>query len=101
MAIPRRNLNGPSGPTFAHLHAYTLAAYTAAGTQAAAVDDVVTLDATGNWYVEMAPNDTTKRLGIVRKIELDAVSTAVGYVVVEWLDAIRSVQVNTDDATSV
>jgi hypothetical protein len=101
MAMPRRDLNGPAGDSFAHTHACTLADYSAAGTTTPVVGDVVTVSATGNWFVKRAGDGVTKRLGIVRKIELAPVSTATGYVDVEWLDANRVVEVDTDDATTV
>jgi hypothetical protein len=102
MAVPRRNMNGPAGRTgLVHLHACTLAAYTAGGATAPAVGDIVTIDTTGNWYVERAPDNATKRLGQVTKIELAPSGTDVGYVVVEWFDCERVVEVDTDDATSV
>lgn len=101
MAVPRRNLNGPAGPSFAHAAACTLADYTAAGTTTPVVGDLVTVTATGNWFVARVANDVTKRLGIVRKIELAPVSSSVGYLVVEWLDAHRVVELDTDDATTV
>lgn len=101
MAMPRRNLNGPAGDSFVHAHAYTLAGYSVAGTYAAAVGDIVTPDATGDWYVERAADNTAKHLGIVTKIELAATGTAVGYLVVEWFDAVRVVAIPTDDAATV
>jgi hypothetical protein len=101
MAVPRRNLNGAAGPGFAHLHACTLADYTVAGTTTPVVGDIVVVSATGNWYVSRAANDIAKRLGEVVKIELAPTGTAVGYLVVEWHDAIRVVTVTTDDETSV
>jgi hypothetical protein len=101
MAYPRRNMNGPAGPTFAHSHACTLADYTAAGTTTPAVGDIVTPSATGNWYVKRAANDTTKRLGEVTGIELAPLGTAVGYIDVEWFDAERVVELDTDDESTV
>lgn len=100
MAIPRRNLNGPAGPTFAHLHSATLADYSAAGTYTPAVGDIVTVSANANWAVKLAPDDTTKRLGEVTKVELAPTDSATGYVVVEWFDAERVVEVDVDDATT-
>ena len=96
-----RNLNGPAGESFVHLHAYTLADYTAAGTTAAAVGDIVTPSVTGNWYVTRAADNATKRLGKVTKVELAASGSAVGYLVVSWIDAYRVVELDCDDATTV
>lgn len=102
MAVPRRNLNGPAGDAgLTHLHACTLADYTAAGTTTPVVGDIVTPSSAGNWYVKRAADNATKRLGEVRKIELDPTGSAVGYLVVEWFDAERVVEVDTDDATTV
>jgi hypothetical protein len=101
MAVPQRNLNGEVGPELTHLHACTLADYTVAGTTTPVVGDIVVVSATGNWYVKRAANDTTKRLGEITKIELAPTGTAAGYLMVKWLDAIRVVEVDTDDATTV
>ena len=100
MAVPLRNLNGEAGPEFTHLHSYKLADYTAAGTYAGAVGDIVTVSSDHNWAVEIAGDDTTKRLGEVTKIELAASGTAAGYLMVRWFDAMRVVEVDSDDATS-
>lgn len=96
-----RTLNGPAGESFSHLHAFTLADYTAAGTTAAVVGDIVTPSVTGNWYVTRAADNATKRLGRVTKIELAGSGTDLGYVVVSWIDAIRVVELDCDDATTV
>lgn len=100
MAIPLRSMNGKVGPELVLLHACTLADYTAGGTTTPTVGDYVTFSTTGNWYVKAAADNDTKRLGVVRKIELAPSGSAVGYVVVEWLDAVRTVEVPTDDLTT-
>lgn len=89
------------GPMIRTLCACTLADYTAGGTATPAVDDIVTLSSTGNHYVKIAPDDTTKRLGRVVKIETAPVSTTVGYISVEWLDINRFVECATDDLSTV
>jgi hypothetical protein len=81
--------------------ACTLADYTAAGTTTPVVGDIVTPTSTGNWYVARAGDDVTKRLGRVTKIDLAPVSTALGYITVEWLDAIRVCELDTDDLSTV
>lgn len=96
-----RNLNGAAGDVFVHLHACTLADYTAAGTTTPVVGDYVSVSATGNWYVSRTADNVTKRIGVVRKIELAPVSTSLGYLTVAWCDAIRVVELDTDDATTV
>src|SRR4051794_36005280 len=85
------------GARLATLNACTLADYAASGTTAPVVDDVVTVSTTGNWYVKRAPDNTTGKLGKVTKVELAPAGTALGYVAVEWLDAIRVVELTTDD----
>ena len=85
------------GPPLRTLCAYTLVDYTAAGTTAAAVDDVVVFSTTGNWYVKRAPDNAVSFFGKVVKIEKAAVGTAVGYVMVEWYDVVRFVRLTTDD----
>lgn len=97
MAYPIVSMVGKRGPELTLMHACTLADYTAGGTTVPEVDDIVTPSAGGNYYVKAAADDATKRLGIIRKVELAPSGTAPGYVVVEWLDAVRVVQVPTDD----
>lgn len=101
MSVPLRNLNGEVGPDLTHIAACTLADYTVAGTTTPVVGDIVEVSSTGNWYVKRAANDTTKRLGEVVKVELAPSGSALGYLVVRWLDAIRVVEVDVDDATTV
>ncbi len=55
------------------------------------VGDIVTFSGTANWYVARAPDTTGKLLGRVTKIEVAPVSTALGYIGVEWLDVERFV----------
>jgi len=81
--------------------AYTLADYTAAGTYDGEVGDIVMFSTAGNHYVKIAADDTTKRLGRVQKVEKAAVSTAVGYLVVDWFDVHRFVECTTDDLSTV
>lgn len=83
------------------LMATTLAVYTVAGTTTPVVGDIVTFDSGGNHYVARAADNVTKRIGRVTKIELAPVSTSVGYLVVEWLDVVRFVSVDTDDQSTV
>ena len=80
------------GVTLTTLCACTLADYTAAGTTTPAVDDLVTFSATGDWYVKRAPDNQTKLLGRVKKIELAPNGTNKGYITVEWLDVVRFVE---------
>lgn len=103
MAMPRRDLDGPAGPNgLAHLHSTTLANYTAAGTTPPAVGDIVTLGgADGNWSVERAADNAAKRLGEVTKIELAPTGSATGYLVVQWFDCERVIEVDTDDLSTV
>jgi hypothetical protein len=82
------------------MHAFTLADYTGGGTTVPVVGGIVTPSATGNYYVKAAANNDTHRLGVIVKIELAASGTARGYCVVKWLDAIRVVQVPTDDVST-
>lgn len=96
-----RNLNGAAGDVFVHLHACTLADYTVAGTTTPVVGDYVSVSATGNWYVSRTADNVTKRIGIVRKIELAPSGTALGYLVVSWIDGIRVVELDCDDATTI
>lgn len=100
MSVPLRNLNGEAGEDFTHLHACTLADYSAAGTTTPVVGDAVEVSSTGNWYVKRAADDRSKRMGEVVKVELAPVSTSVGYLVIRWYDAIRVVELDSDDATS-
>lgn len=97
MAYPTVGLVGARGPALVLEHACTLADYTAGGTTTPEVDDIVTPSAGGNYYVKAAADDATKRLGRIVKVDKAPTGTAVGYVTVEWLDAIRVVQVPTDD----
>ena len=99
MAYPIVSPNGPCGPSLVLVHPCTLADYTAGGVTTPAVDDIVIISAGGNWYVKEAADDDTKRIGRITKVELAPAGTAVGYVVVEWLDAIRVVRVAVDDLT--
>lgn len=81
--------------------ACTLADYTVAGTTTPVIGDIVTPTTTGNHYVARAPDNQTKLLGRVTKIELAPLSTALGYLVVEWLDVERFVVVDCDDMTTM
>lgn len=89
------------GGTLTTLCACTLADYTAAGTTTPVVGDIVATSTTGNWYVSRAADNATKKLGRVTKVDLAPAGTALGYVVVEWLDAIRVVVLDTDDLSTV
>lgn len=100
MAIPQRNLNGPAGEDFTHLHVCTLTDYTAAGTTVPVVGDIVEHSTTGNWYVKRAADDLTGRMGEITKIELAPSGSDLGYVVVSWFDALRIVELDCDDATT-
>lgn len=102
MATTTANQLAPAGRKgLVHLHACTLAAYTAAGNTTPVKGDLVTIDTTGNYYVERAPDNTTKRLGEVVQIDTAPVGSAVGYVVVEWYDAERIIECTTDDLSTV
>ena len=96
-ANPRIQSLSDIGPSLRTLMSYTLADYAAAGTYAGAVGDIVTFSSTGNWYCKIAPDDTTKRLGVVRKVEKAAAGTNLGYLVVEWFDIYKFVKLTTDD----
>src|SRR5207247_1278514 len=89
------------GSLCATLMAYTLADYSAAGTYAGAAADVVTLSTTGNQYVKLAPDNQAKLIGRVASVALAAAATAVGYLVVEWLDIERFVVVDCDDMSTM
>lgn len=80
---------------------FTRADYSAAGTSDPAAGDIVTVSATGNWYVKLAPDDTAIRLGRITKLVSTGASAAVGKCVVEWLDVERLVVVDTDDLSTV
>lgn len=99
--LPVQNLDGAAGEPFTHAHRCTLADYTAGGATAPAVGDIVTPSGTGNWYVKRQANDVTKRMGEIIKIELAPSGSDEGLVVVEWFDAIRVVEVDTDDLSTV
>lgn len=88
------------GPDLRTVCAYTLTDYSAAGTVDAAVGDIVMFSTTGDWYVKLAADDTTKRMGQVEKVE-QAAGSGVGYLVIRWLDIVRFVVVATDDLSTV
>lgn len=90
-----------SGPDFRTSMKFTQADYTAAGTSDPAVGDLVTPSTTANWYVKVAPDNTTGKLGVIEKLEKSGASSAVGEVVVRWLDCIRFVELTTDDLATV
>jgi hypothetical protein len=94
-------MDGARGDTLETTNSVLLSSYTAGGTTAPVVGDLVMVSSTGNWRVVRAADDTTKRLGQVVKVELAPVGTALGYVVVRWLDAIRVVELLTDDLSTV
>jgi hypothetical protein len=98
---PRGLGTSDAGALVTTLCAYTLADYTSAGTQDPAVDDIVTLSSTGNHFVKMAPDNTTKRLGRVTRIDNKITGTATGHITVEWLDINRFVECDTDDLSTV
>jgi hypothetical protein len=79
----------------------TLADYTVAGTTTPAVGDIVTNSTTGNWYVARAPDNDTSFLGKVVKIEKAPTGTAIGQLVIEWLDVVRFLKLDTDDLSTV
>lgn len=88
------------GTLIATVMAYTLADYTSGGTYTAAVDDIVTFSSTGNHYVKIAPDDTTKRLGRVTKVVTAASGTAQGRLAVEWFDVRAFVRLPIDDLST-
>ncbi len=98
MSVPLRRLDGEAGNDLTFAARCTLADYTAAGTTTPVVGDIVTPSSTGDWYVTRQADNATKRFGEVIKIELAPVSTAVGFLVVRWLDAVRIVACTVDDA---
>jgi hypothetical protein len=98
---PRGQALTDIGEAITTLGAYTLADYTAGGTTQPAVNDIVTFSATGNWYVKRCPDNQTSKLGQVKKIEKQASGTSVGYVVVQWLDVVRLVEVDCDDMSTM
>jgi hypothetical protein len=89
------------GPTLATLVACTLADYTAGGSTQPAVGDIVTFSATGNWYAKRAPDNDGSGLGRVTKIEKAPSGSELGYLVVEWFDVLRFVELTTDDQSTV
>jgi sulfate adenylyltransferase subunit 1 (EFTu-like GTPase family) len=60
---------------------------------------VVTNNTAANWGVEIAPDNDTSFLGKVVKVEKEA-GTGTGYVVVEWYDIVRFVELTTDDLST-
>jgi hypothetical protein len=98
---PRGLAMSDTGTLVTTLMTYTLADYTAAGTTAAAENDIVTFSTTGNHSVAIAPDNQALRLGRVKKVELAAADTAAGFLTVEWLDVERFVAVDTDDLATV
>jgi hypothetical protein len=98
---PRGQHVSDQGDLLVTLMACTLTDYTAAGTTTPVVGDAVTVSSTGNWYCKRAADNASSKMGRVTKIELAPVGSAVGYVVVEWFDAIRVVELNTDDLSTV
>jgi hypothetical protein len=88
--LPIADMGYPA-PTM--LMACTLADYTVAGTTTPVVGDLVTFSTTANFYVKRAPDNQTKWLGVVQKIDTAPSGTALGYIVVEWVDIIRFVSV--------
>jgi hypothetical protein len=103
--MPYTNPRGLSGSAIGEglrtLCACTLADYTASGTIAPAVGDIVTNSATGNWFAKRAPDNDLSFFGRVLKIEKAPVGAEQGRIVVEWLDVIRFVELSTDDLTTV
>lgn len=94
---PRSLPVADQGPTITTQGVCTLTDYTAAGTTTPVVGDIVTPSATGNWYVKRAADNDTKKLGRVTKIDLAPAGSALGALTVEWLDAIRVLELDTDD----
>lgn len=80
---------------------FTRVDYTAAGTSDPAEGDIVAISSTGNFYVKIAADNATGRLGRVTKLVATGASSAVGQCVVEWLDVERFVAVACDDATTM
>lgn len=89
------------GQTVVTLCQFTRADYTAAGTSDPAAGDIVSLSATGNYYVSIAANNLTARFGRVVSVPKTGASAAIGTVVVEWLDIERFVSVDCDDMTTM
>lgn len=81
----------------AHLCNYSLASYTAGGTQAPVDGDVVTFSSGADWRVVRAPDNTVGLLGRVK----GAPNTIDLTVNVEWLDVIGFVMLPTDDLSTV
>ncbi len=79
----------------------TLADYTVAGTTTPVVGDIVTNSTTGNWYVARAPDNDVSFLGRVLKIEKAPSGSALGQLVIEWIDVVRFVKLDTDDLSTV
>lgn len=103
--MPYTNPRGLSGSDIGDLIrtlcAYTLPGYTAGGTTHPAVGDIVTNDPGGNWRVRRAPDNDAAFLGRVVKLEKEATGAEEGRVLVEWLDLLRFVQLDTDDLSTV
>src|ERR1041385_7056711 len=89
------------GPTITTLCACTLADYSSGGATAPAVVDVVSVSATGDWYVKRPGANHTKLLGRVVKVVQAPAGTAVGYVQVEWLDVVGFRQVAVSNLSNV
>lgn len=89
------------GELFTTICQFTRADYTAAGLTDPAEGDIVTLSATGNFFVKIAPDNQTGRMGRVTRLEETGASGATGKCVVEWFDIIAAVKLNTDDLTTV
>lgn len=89
------------GELLTTLMQFTRSDFTAAGTSDPAEGDIVTLGSTaGNYYIKMAADNATGRLGRVTKLVKTGASGAVGQCVVEWLDVQAFVAVACDDATT-
>lgn len=73
---------------------FTRADYTAAGLTDPAEGDIVTMSATGNFFVKMLPDNQTGRFGRVTRLEETGASGATGKCVVEWFDVVAAVKMN-------
>ncbi len=88
----------PAGGFITRQHVYTLADYTAGGTTAPAVGDLVILSTAGNSYVKRAGDNANGSAGLGR---VTAVNTTDGTVQVEWFNIRAFVKLATDDLNTV
>lgn len=87
----------PYGGFVTRLHDYTLASYSAAGTTAPAVGDIVSSTTTNNRVV-LTPDDTTGVNEMIGRVKV--VDTGNLQVTVEWLNVLGFVELACDDLST-